>query len=98
HFTLECDVSRRIWNILYSNLNVSENIHPPSSLEEILQVNNVMNRRIKSTVKWLNIFGVYEIWMYYTQAKWGSSSIPEPAISFITKNRLKKALCALRIT
>src|SRR6185312_10274673 len=90
------DVSRRIWSTLYSRIRIPENISPPDSLEKVLQVNDITDSKIRASIKWLNIFGVYEIWLYYTQAKWGSSPIPIPAIPLITKNRLNRAINALR--
>ncbi|CAG8552637.1 11772_t:CDS:2, partial [Scutellospora calospora] len=96
HFTTECNLSRQIWNIIYSSIPALENISPPSSSKKILQPNSRMEKDMRPAVRWLHVFGVYEIWLYYTQAKWGLSPVPEPAIPFITKNRLKKAIYSLQ--
>ncbi|CAG8554226.1 13736_t:CDS:1 [Dentiscutata erythropus] len=92
HFASEYNLSRRIWNILYTRISLSGNIPPPNSLDEILQLSNITEPKIRPAIRRLHVFGIYEIWLYYTQSKWGSSVIPELAIPFITRNWLVKAL------
>ncbi|CAG8843469.1 703_t:CDS:1, partial [Racocetra persica] len=69
HFTVECNQSRRIWNVLYSSIPALENISPPNSFKEVIQSSSRAENNLRPAIRWLHVFGVYEIWFYYTQAK-----------------------------
>ncbi|CAG8603075.1 13816_t:CDS:1 [Ambispora leptoticha] len=89
HFALKCPLSKIIWETTYRLLKEAENDHIPNSLEEIFQATNIKNTKKREAATWLHITTIYEIWCWYTQARWGNSLIPQETIAGVIKIRLK---------
>ncbi|CAG8646613.1 4685_t:CDS:1, partial [Ambispora leptoticha] len=67
----------------------SEKKSVPVTLKEILQVTNIRNSKKRNAALWLYITALYEIWCWYTQARWKEVTIPQKAIANIVTIRLK---------
>jgi hypothetical protein len=96
HFALECEISQKIWKTTYLALNNSAEDKYPSTLEEIILATNIQNIAKRKSALWIHINALYEIWCWYTQAKWGNNLINEEIISNVTRIRVKKELKILQ--
>ena len=92
HFALKCNISKIIWKTVYKALPNSAENNPPKNINEILQATNFENKQKRKVAIWLHINAIYEIWYWYTQARWGDNTITESIIENITRIRLKKSL------
>ncbi|CAG8814940.1 21281_t:CDS:1, partial [Cetraspora pellucida] len=66
--------------------------NPPTSVKEIINANNIQNAKKCKAVLWIHIHAIYEIWHWFTQAKWGNNLISDNIISNITNSRLRKEI------
>jgi len=89
HFSLKCPLSKEIWNTAYKTFRLTNSHTTPSTLNDIFTAVNINNSKEKKAAIWLHITVIYEIWCWYTQAKWGNNLISLEAIVNITKHKLK---------
>ncbi|CAG8487128.1 9652_t:CDS:2, partial [Scutellospora calospora] len=92
HFALSCPISQKIWKIS------TELVASPANLKIPNDFNSIFTDRYTGNIQWrnwINIITIYEIWYWYTQAKWGDS-IPDPILELLIKHRLRKELEVLR--
>ncbi|CAG8798771.1 19145_t:CDS:2, partial [Cetraspora pellucida] len=47
------------------------------------------------TARWIHISAIYEIWLWYTQARWEENIIPESIVGKVTEGKIKRNLQAL---
>ncbi|CAG8650344.1 471_t:CDS:2, partial [Ambispora leptoticha] len=80
---------KHFWETTYKSLKGVGNEPIPSILEEIFQATNIGNTKKREAATWLHIITVYEIWCWYTQARWGSSLIPQEVIASVITIRLR---------
>ncbi|CAG8603138.1 13128_t:CDS:2, partial [Ambispora leptoticha] len=92
HFAIDCEISQTIWNKGYSFLKNPEEEIPPLTLEEVFTASNIQNPKKKTTAIWLHITIIYEIWLWYTQARWDNNFISGNIIGHITRSRIQKSL------
>ncbi|CAG8587178.1 1145_t:CDS:1, partial [Ambispora leptoticha] len=89
HFALKCPLSKVIWETIYKALTNIEQDTTPRTLEDIIQATNITDTKKRKTAIWLHITAIYEIWCWYTQARWGDNVIPQEAIARIISIKIK---------
>ncbi|CAG8828182.1 33472_t:CDS:2, partial [Gigaspora margarita] len=70
HFALKCPLSRTIWKTVYKSFKLSDEDTIPQTFEDIFQATNIKDIKKCKAAIWLHITCIYEIWCWYTQAKW----------------------------
>jgi hypothetical protein len=96
HFALECPRSIIIWKEAYKFLNFNEEKPIPTNLENIFQASNIDCTQALTTITWLHINIIYEIWCRYTALKWGGSDTPLNSLSILIKARISKEIRVLK--
>ncbi|CAG8736660.1 18370_t:CDS:1, partial [Dentiscutata erythropus] len=65
---------------------------PPVTIEEIVTASNALSVQPRTMVIWLHMMVIYEFWGWFTNKKWGNSTMPEPALPHIWKVRIMKEI------
>ena len=97
HFAVECKVSKTIWKEAYKFLRIQPTPEIPSTIEDILTKSNITQKRYHTTVQWLNIITIYEIWCRYTNTKWGENNNPLTTMVTIINNRIAREIKTLSL-
>ncbi|CAG8539044.1 1372_t:CDS:2 [Ambispora leptoticha] len=92
HFAMECRVSHKLWELAYNMFSLSQDITLPTTIEEIFTAANAKSTQSHTTFIWLHITVIYEIWVWFTNKRWGKGTMPEPALQFIWKSRIAKEI------
>ena len=92
HFVITCRISKDLWKIAYETFEFSCNLPRPVSTEEVITAANAKGPHLHTVMVWLHIIIVYELWVLLTNKRWGRGSIPEPALGFIWKHRIKREI------
>jgi len=92
HFAMDCRVSRKIWELAYNMFDPSQGVVPPTTMEEVFTASNAKTTKSHKSFIWLHIIVIYEIWVWFTNKKWGNGTMPEPAVQFIWKTRVTKEI------
>src|SRR6185295_19020434 len=77
HFAIDCRISQIFWKEGYTFFQTEAEEKHPQSMEEILKASNIKDPEKRKSALWLHITIIYEIWLWYTQARWGNNTIPE---------------------
>src|ERR1043165_8024949 len=88
HFALKCPLSKKVWETVYKFFKyAAEPIL--STIENILQATNITSAHKRKAAIWIYMTAIYEIWCWYTQARWGEKILSIETITNIVKLKMK---------
>ncbi|CAG8768843.1 10119_t:CDS:2, partial [Cetraspora pellucida] len=76
HFAIDCPTSKKIWNLALELVTPVINLERPINLDAMFNDQYTGNVQLRN---WIYINAIYEIWYWYSQAKWGNP-IPVPIL------------------